>query len=123
MTYEAANINCQIPYLIELINKRMKPVTVVKVYVDKISPGVNYHICRIYIKMSNMETGYYRFDIDKKGEMWNPFLLPSMMACAFDWLKSFDYNQQRQTARLQKFKLELIEKVWASSESNFLLTN
>jgi hypothetical protein len=122
MTYEEANLICHMPHLIELINKRMAPETVVKHYINTISPGVNYHLCRIYIKMSNMREGYYRFDINKKGEMWNPLLQPAMMACAFDWLMSFDYNQKRQMERVQKFKSELIEKVWAPSESNFLLS-
>jgi hypothetical protein len=70
--------------------------------------------------MSNMTHGYYHFDVCKKGDIWNPLLQGSMMACAFDWLKSFDYY--RQIERVKKFKQELIEKVWAPRDSNFLLS-
>jgi len=122
MTYAHNNLIQQLPYLFELINKRFTPHIVTKNYNSASNTG-NFHYTRIYIRMSNMTHGYYYFDVCRKGEMWNPFLLPGMMSCVFDWLKSFDYNQKRQMERVQKFKQELIEKVWDPTCTNFLLTN
>ena len=123
MTYTHTNLVLLLPTLIELINKRFNPETVTKHHIVNDLRNGTFYFSRVYIKLSNMTNGYYCFDVCRKGEMWNPFLLPGMMSCAFDWLKSFDYNQKRQIERVQKFKLELIEKVWSSGDSNFLLAN
>lgn len=118
MTYDESNLVCQIPYLIELINKRMAPETVVKHYIDTVNNGINFQVCRIYIKMRNMTHGYYQFSVSKKGEIWHSLLTPALLACAFEWLKTLDSN--RQIERVLKFKEELYEKCWHPSRLDFL---
>jgi len=117
MTYNKEYLVSQLPHLIERIDKRIMPVNVTRCFVNK-APDKSFS--RVYIKLSNMPySGSYYFDVCEKGTMWNPLLIPSLMGCAFDWLKAFD--QLRQIERVHKFKLELIEKVWAPSDGNFLL--
>ena len=123
MTYDEANLVCHIPHLIELINKRMAPETVVKHYINTIRPGIHFQVCRIYIKMRNMTHGYYQFSVSAKGEIWHSLLTPALLSCTFEWLNSIDCNQKRQIERVLKFKEELYEKCWHPSRCDFLMND
>jgi hypothetical protein len=106
MSYSQVNLILALPRLIKRINKSEKPHFVSKVTSGMSSRG-NF---QLYITLNHKNQQYYNVEITDKGEIYNTVLNSSVHACIIDWLLHID--QKRQTERVDKFKMELIENVW-----------
>jgi len=115
MSYSQVNLILSLPTLIKRINKKGEPN-----HVTQITSGVsNNDGLQIYIKLNNMSHGYWYVTVNENGEVYNPMMPSYLLVCVFDWLKHID--QKRQTERVDKFKMELIERTWHPDYINNVL--
>jgi hypothetical protein len=83
---------------------------------DKITLFVTY----IHEKYGSISP---RVKIDKKGDVYEPLFHGKQLSIVFDWLNRVGYDMERQVARTESFKRELIAKTGLSGAGDLRAGN
>ena len=78
------------------------------------------NITIVYVTYNHKQYGSIspRFNINEKGEVYDPYFHGKQLSVVFDWLNRVGYDKERQISRTETFKRELIAKTLLSGVSD-----